>query len=112
MWKLLGKVRMNIYTALLSFLNFYCFKPIISKVQTIAKLEPFCIPTCSYIAVVAFLLILISCVKIIEFIVLSAVSYRAAGFKPEGRGGGRGCCSMFAVLAFKIKASIILKRTK
>ena len=79
---------MNIYTALLSFLNFYCFKPIISKVQTIAKLEPFCIPTCSYIAVVAFLLILISCVKIIEFIVLSAVSYRAADFKPEGRGGG------------------------
>ena len=78
---------MNIYTALLSFLNFYCFKPIISKVQTIAKLEPFCIPTCSYI-VVAFLLILISCVKIIEFIVLSAVSYRAAGFKPEGGGGG------------------------
>ena len=105
---------MNIYTALLSFLNFYCFKPIISKVQTIAKLEPFCIPTCSYIAVVAFLLILISCVKIIEFIVLSAVSYRAAGFKPEGGGGGggRGGCFMFAVLAFKIKASIILKRTK
>ena len=102
---------MNIYTALLSFLNFYCFKPIISKVQTIAKLEPFCIPACSYIAVVAFLIILISCVKIIEFIVLSAVSYRAAGFKPEGRGGGV-CCFMFAVLSFKIKASIILKRTK
>ena len=73
---------MNIYTALLSFLNFYCFKPIISKVQTIAKLEPFCIPACSYIAVVAFLIILISCVKI--------VPYRAAGFKPEVGGGGGG----------------------